>query len=178
MQSPLTLYHMWPCQALSLRPGRLHGLCRSITDSKWAWKHQGFHPAPLTCHVHGQGYVERAFRDPPPRPRSTLRPTIFPRGPADTPQHGPTEFCSCNKDSKATSLSLCDAQTTSAGKTWFCWRKLVSLAASEGTDSKGSCLPHHWLSSCFWSHSASPWGLPRGRWKVANDSLITLDCPT
>lgn len=68
MQSPLTLYHMWPCQALSLRPGRLHGLCRSITDSKWAWKHQGFHPAPLTCHVHGQGYVERAFRDPPPAP--------------------------------------------------------------------------------------------------------------
>ena len=49
-----------------------------------------------------------------------------------------------------------------------CWKNLIllegacQLSVSEGTDSKGSYLFHHWPSSCFWSHRGPPWGLPRG----------------
>lgn len=76
-----------------------------------------------------------------------------------TPQSVP-QFCSSDKNPKFSFLSW------STNHVWL--ENLIllegacQLSVSEGTDSKGSYLFHHWPSSCFWSHRGPPWGLPRG----------------
>lgn len=97
----------------------------------------------------------------PPFPHMVLQPF----------QHGPMELLSGGRNLEA--IFLRGAQTT-FGNTWFCWRNLVSLSASDTTNSKGSCLLQSWFSSC----NVPSWGLRWGLRKATSDSLITPDCTT
>lgn len=164
---------MCPRQPLCLRPGGLRGVhwgARGVR-SRLSFEAAVVFTWLLLPTIFIVRLTSRESSGAPPQTHH------FPHGVLQTPQCGPTGLLSCNQNPKAIFLHehkpLLQEELAFAGGTLS-----VSASFSEATDFKGSCLLHSWFLSWLWSRSVPPWGLLWGPRKTANDSLITLDCPT